>query len=320
MLRSRIFWSAYSIDRYLSQTLDIPVGYQDTDVDVCPPGVEFHIEGSNMLRPDQEDLESVELMSNTPARISRAFSDYCRLAGQANELFIRTSKSQEVDRTAILTVKAEIEAWWNFLPEGLTSNDEFVDLPFDNSAFFSVCYQHLLMLVNRPALSLSPSNSEFRYALQSSLTSARTTLLLLTKQLTNSKHQKLFWPMYLYIVSMSGRIISCACQLKLYSSARGLKEIQLCIPLLENMTERWPLASNSIQYLQTIISSLSASQGQDNRPKKRPYDHYQMRDMGLNMTPIRNVSSRYSPENRSMDTPQGTVDIYTLDWVLVDGE
>ncbi|KAL1652220.1 hypothetical protein SLS58_000347 [Diplodia intermedia] len=41
-LRKRIFWSAYILDRYLSQGLGIPLGFQDSDIDVCMPGRENH--------------------------------------------------------------------------------------------------------------------------------------------------------------------------------------------------------------------------------------------------------------------------------------
>jgi len=42
-MRKRIFWSAYVLDRFLSQALGHPLGIQDSDVDVCSPGTsELH--------------------------------------------------------------------------------------------------------------------------------------------------------------------------------------------------------------------------------------------------------------------------------------
>lgn len=37
-LRKRIFWSAYALDRYLSQSLGIPVSLPDPEIDVCVSG------------------------------------------------------------------------------------------------------------------------------------------------------------------------------------------------------------------------------------------------------------------------------------------
>ncbi|KAG4434752.1 hypothetical protein IFR05_009778 [Cadophora sp. M221] len=39
-MRKRIFWSTYAIDRYLSQALGLPLGIQDSDIDVCIPGAD----------------------------------------------------------------------------------------------------------------------------------------------------------------------------------------------------------------------------------------------------------------------------------------
>jgi hypothetical protein len=38
-MRKRIFWTAYVLDRFLSQALGQPLGIQDSDVDVCSPGI-----------------------------------------------------------------------------------------------------------------------------------------------------------------------------------------------------------------------------------------------------------------------------------------
>lgn len=41
-LRRRLFWSIYSLERYLSHALGTPLSIQDNDVDVCYPGAERH--------------------------------------------------------------------------------------------------------------------------------------------------------------------------------------------------------------------------------------------------------------------------------------
>jgi hypothetical protein len=41
-LRQRVFWSLYAIDRFLSQSMGLPLGLPDDDIDVCFPLTENH--------------------------------------------------------------------------------------------------------------------------------------------------------------------------------------------------------------------------------------------------------------------------------------
>jgi hypothetical protein len=43
-LRQRIFWSLYAIDRFVCQSMGLPLGINDDDVDVCFPTMEKHVE------------------------------------------------------------------------------------------------------------------------------------------------------------------------------------------------------------------------------------------------------------------------------------
>jgi Fungal specific transcription factor domain len=49
-LRQRLFWSIYCLDRYLSQSLGLPLNIRDHDVDVCYPGEELHPLNSSLRR------------------------------------------------------------------------------------------------------------------------------------------------------------------------------------------------------------------------------------------------------------------------------
>ena len=41
-LRQRVFWSLYAIDRFISQSMGLPLGLHDDDIDVCFPLAEHH--------------------------------------------------------------------------------------------------------------------------------------------------------------------------------------------------------------------------------------------------------------------------------------
>jgi hypothetical protein len=50
-VRQRIFWSLYNLDRFICQSMGLPLGLSDDDVDVCFPTTEGHVEGPQELNP-----------------------------------------------------------------------------------------------------------------------------------------------------------------------------------------------------------------------------------------------------------------------------
>ena len=48
-LRQRIFWSIYAMDRFLSQSMGLPLSLQDDDLDVCFPITERHLPSASRL-------------------------------------------------------------------------------------------------------------------------------------------------------------------------------------------------------------------------------------------------------------------------------
>jgi Fungal specific transcription factor domain len=52
MMRRRLFWSIYCLERYLNQALGVPLSIRDDDFDVCYPQAERHIKGEENPRFD----------------------------------------------------------------------------------------------------------------------------------------------------------------------------------------------------------------------------------------------------------------------------
>jgi hypothetical protein len=42
-LRKRLFWTVYCLDRHLCQSLGLPLGIRDDDIDVCYLDLERHV-------------------------------------------------------------------------------------------------------------------------------------------------------------------------------------------------------------------------------------------------------------------------------------
>lgn len=255
-LRKRIFWCAYAIDRYLSQALGLPLGIQDSDIDVCLPG---NLECHAPADPGHFSVSSPSRGGYDESSISRASADnakdtdsnfgqqqqdrlnrestlasyviYGKLTGRALELFHKSIHNRQIRRSAVLYLVSDVHKWWNNLPSSLqqkgddnnNNNTAFYSsqdsYSFDLSPFFSVLYEHLILCINRPYLSLDPSSPDFCSSLQTCIGAARNILSSLKTQ--RYKGQALFWPGLLSAAYMSGLIIAFACQLKQYVLLKG---------------------------------------------------------------------------------------------------
>ncbi|KAI7779772.1 fungal specific transcription factor [Diaporthe eres] len=253
-IRKRLFWSIYVLDRFLSQALGHPLGIQDSDVDVCSlAGPELHHrhflphgpldhpgpDGTAVNdRPNQDASSAPEGDQETGGPAPSGSSqqrdrhlvlfcqvEYSRLLGRALELFHKSIHVRSIDPSTVLSLRTDMNAWWNSLPSEL-HDFGFVtetERPPDNAsqlfsapAFFNLLHNQLRLLIHRPWLSLEPSTAESQSALQICIGSSREIILNMRKQ--RSAGCALFWP--------------------------GHLEIALCLDVLSSMSSRWPLAKN----------------------------------------------------------------------------
>jgi hypothetical protein len=230
-IRKRLFWSIYVIDRYLSQALGHPLGIQDSDVDVCSlSGPELHHCHFQRLVPAATD----EFRQKEDRHLVISFqAGYSRLLGRALELFHKSIHVRSMDPGSVLSLRTDVTAWWNSLPSYLQEVSPFSEAnpsakngnstsrnpDFSASAFFVLLHSQLVLLINRPWLSLEPSSAEFHSALQTCIGVAREIINILRKQ-RNAGHA-LFWPGYLSAAWMAGLILAFACHLQLYPAEKG---------------------------------------------------------------------------------------------------
>ncbi|KAL4891645.1 tartrate dehydrogenase [Aspergillus ambiguus] len=285
-LRKRIFWCSYALDRYLSQALGLPLGIQDSDIDVClPGGYEAHIPGSHKTYASHSsNQDNADSPSPSPASYDQecankkqlAFSSYVEsgtLTGRALELFHKSIFVRSVRRSSVLVLVTDIHKWWNSLstdlqglPPRLVTDDHHhrsdstststSTTPFHFGPFFTVLYQHLILLVNRPSLSLAPSSPEFGSALQTCIGAAREILTALSAQLDSG--QALFWPGFLSAAWMAG----------LYGLAKGYQwvsspflshEINKCLVILHAMSAQWDTAKHCHRALSLLAHHIHQS-------------------------------------------------------------
>ncbi|RYO80103.1 hypothetical protein DL766_001545 [Monosporascus sp. MC13-8B] len=125
-MRKRIFWSAYVLDRTISQLLGHPSALQDSHVDVCIPGLaELH----KPVQPRNRSNESATALE---------------------------------------------DQWWNGLPLAFQDASEHDSSCAETSyvAFFTMLYNYLIILVNRPFLSLPSQRPDFQSSLQTALSAS----------------------------------------------------------------------------------------------------------------------------------------------------
>ncbi|GLA03681.1 hypothetical protein AnigIFM60653_003688 [Aspergillus niger] len=322
-LRKRIFWCAYAIDRYLSQALGLPLGVQDSDIDVCSPNApEIHIPGmynrSHFVRSTsyaeqrehRSQLTSNQHLENTSPhafsahssssaeeaqqnRRELAFASYVEsgtLTGRALELFHKSITVRSVPRSSVLFLITDVHKWWNNLsietlqgqqqplPQQSSTDQPPSSSPaatttaaFNFAPFFTVLYQHLILLINRPSLSLSPSTPEFCSGLQTCINAAREIISALTTQ--QESGQSFFWPGFLSAAWMSGLVLAFACQLRQYVLSKGAQEITKCLTILHTMSTQWDAAKHCHRALsllsRTIHENTTTAGDPSSSPNKR---------------------------------------------------
>ncbi|GAQ11362.1 hypothetical protein ALT_8683 [Aspergillus lentulus] len=315
-LRKRIFWCAYAIDRYLSQALGLPLGIQDSDVDVCAPGArEVHspglhkvrdtsegstprfatgspgkgtpapstaaqIELTNPQHPPQHRNSSGIIDSSEHEQHQReiAFMSYVesgKLTGRALELFHKSILVRSVRRSSVLILVTDVHKWWNSLPPALQGSPASIndstsprsqdDEPFHFGPFFTVLYHHLILLINRPSLSLTPSTPEFHSGLQTCIGAARGILSALRAQI--DANQALFWPGFLSAAWMAGLVLAFACQLEQYVWSKGSLEINDCLTFLRIMSAHWETAKHCHRALSLLAENIRQSFTSSQQPR-----------------------------------------------------
>jgi hypothetical protein len=207
---------------------------------------EFHAdqvgETSQSMREGDVASDSISVGRQTPiARVTKEsneqesfdkeailahFVQYGRLVGRVLELFHKSIHGRVSSPQQVLLLRSEVDLWFNSLPDALqtfpTKSGHVPQRLSPYSAerfapFFSVLYQHLIILMNRPSPSLHQPRPEFQAGLQASIGAAR----LIISTVETDLH--MMWPGYLSSVWMAGLIIAFACQLRSYSTRKGYR-------------------------------------------------------------------------------------------------
>lgn len=238
-IRRRLFWSIYSLERYLSQALGIPLGIRDDDIDVCYPGEERHVTAT----PETPDDYRLRLLCH--------LAKFARIRGLILELRNKSILHSHAGTVEASHVNGELSQWWNEVYDDVNPIEDHADTEPGQGPVLTPYHRLLLIVlrheaiisINRPLLAAEKPNPDYKNALQTCIASSRSLLAALKKYMSSSSNAPLTWPSFTWTTWM-------ACLILMYASWEGdfpvptaLRYARMGISVLHNLALRgssWP--------------------------------------------------------------------------------
>ncbi|KAI5458819.1 fungal-specific transcription factor domain-containing protein [Mariannaea sp. PMI_226] len=180
---------------------------------------------------------------------------YSRLLGDIVHLLHSSIQNRNINTNSIEDVTFKIHCWWNSLPAAF--QDDAADgssSPNPHSVVFKMLHNYLILLINRPFLSLPPGRRQFHSSLQAAITASRNIIVTLREFTQN--YFLSAWPATLSAIWMSGLVIAFASLLELYPVAKAESDITCCLAMLGAMEPRWTSARHCRDALRTFLRRL----------------------------------------------------------------
>ncbi|CAG8890694.1 unnamed protein product [Penicillium egyptiacum] len=238
-IRCRLFWSIYSLERYLSQALGIPLSIRDDDIDVCYPGAERH-SSTTVKCPDDRRL-----------RLLCHLAKFARIRGLIVELRNKSILHSHASQVEAAHVTGELSQWWNEVYDDVNPIDEVGEPDLEQEPILQPYHRLLLMILrheaiislNRPLLASENPSAEYRNALQTCIGSSRSILAALKKHMSSEPESPLSWPCFTWSTWMACLILMYAAWEEEFPTPTALKYARMGIAILENLSLRgssWP--------------------------------------------------------------------------------
>ena len=253
-IRRRIFWSIYSLERYLSHALGIPLSIQDNDVDVCYPGLERHSTGISK-NPDDKRL-----------RLLCYFAKFSRIRGLIVEVRNKCFQHSHPSPRDAANVAGELGQWWNEVYDDVCPIDEHTDDDSEQGPILQPYHRLVLTVLrheavislNRPLLAAGRPSPDYGNALQTCIASSRSLLAAMKRHVSSSPEPQLSWPSFTWATWMACLILLYAAWEEEFSVPAALRYTKVGISILENLALRgssWP--ETCIDVIKSMESALS---------------------------------------------------------------
>ncbi|KJK67807.1 specific transcription factor domain protein [Aspergillus parasiticus SU-1] len=253
-IRQRLFWSIYCLERYLSQSLGIPLSIRDDDIDVCYPGIERHGEG----------------IYDPNLRLLTYLAKFARVRGLVLELRNKSIlHSQETSNTAT-QVNGELAHWWNEVYDDVYPVEEDPGLSPLHRLLLIVFRHESIISMNRPLLAAEQSSPEYKAALQVCIESSRSLITALRGYVLPGGQGTvpLVWPSFTWAVWMSCLILVYAAWEGDFPVLSASRYAKTGLSILQNLSLRGNTWSQTcIEAIRDLESALS------NPPPTPPIDN-----------------------------------------------
>ncbi|VUC33496.1 unnamed protein product [Clonostachys rosea] len=166
---------------------------------------------------------------------------HAQLLGAILSLFHNSIHTRTVDLDSVQEITCRVHSWWNRLPLAIQDSppEGTNDLTSRYHVFFTTLYNHSLLLLNRPFLSLPRERIEFKCSLQAAINASHSLLVDVNQHLENGLF--LSWPTTLSAVWTAGLVVSFSTLLDQYPFSKS-NELEWCLAILDRMAKKWSSA------------------------------------------------------------------------------
>ncbi|KAG4439781.1 hypothetical protein IFR05_004749 [Cadophora sp. M221] len=276
-MRRRLYWAIYSLERYLSQSLGLPLDIKDDDVDVCYSDKELHADDSRQISSVQQPHDPRLLL--LPAFLAR----HGYIKGLILELRHKSVLHRTTDQDEAAHVDSEISKWWNEAQDlldphymeteesgGELSNQGNISSLKESHKLLLIVQKHeSTILLNRPVITSAPNSSMFASAMQKCIGASKQIVAKVYQHLQTGMSEAgsrdgrvqnpLCWPGFTWCIWMSGLILVYAASEGHYSVQIAQRDAERCIKILEILAMRgsvWPGAcASALRDLQKALTS-----------------------------------------------------------------
>lgn len=260
-IRRRVFWSIYCNERFLSQSLGLPLDIKDDDVDVCYPGEEIH---STHVETEDNRLQLLTYLSK-----------HARIRGLILELRNKSVSSRDDTPTHESYVQAEMARWSNEIHDALEDEDGDGEQPGEDNTEPALSPGHRIYLsllkfeskisLNRPMMASDPSSGSYCAGLQNCIFAARSILIALKKHQSRHKTKSkdgnalsdpILWPTITGAIWISSFILIYAASERQLPLSSALRHVEAGKDMLRHIAARetaWP------EYCLSAIDELTAA-------------------------------------------------------------
>ncbi|KAF2108171.1 fungal-specific transcription factor domain-containing protein [Lophiotrema nucula] len=260
-LRQRLFWSIYCLDRYICQSMGLPLGIRDDDIDVCYPSEERH--------------SSEHVAADDRLRLVEFLARHSKIRGQIMELRNKSIYYVHKDPDQDVSITAKLTEWWNNIEDFIDSDEgEPPALSQFHRTILVILKHESVISLNRPILAASSKTYAYNAALQHCIGASRAIITMLHKSIKSSQMPgqpdlavPLVWPSFTWAIWMSTFILFHATNSKRLAQSAAARLADKSLQILRHLSRRgsvWPEAcATAIQDLRTQLTKGALTPGQD---------------------------------------------------------